>query len=235
MTQNVFGNNSRRKLDFKIGVVGEAFDQVRVNGLPAKFELFNQEGWSQQWHFLRYRKKWPWPIFGDHATMTIFAVSQNGHGQFWRSWSQKWQFLGVSQKMAMVDFWRSRNNDHFCGIAKMAMANFGDHDRMTIFRGIAKMAMAIFWRSRNNDHFCGIAKMAMASFWRSTLLIKKFDYCQETIHMYSCLLYVLDEKNWLPPTNPTRNWTTVFWNWKTNALGQGGPSLFKIQYFFVIV
>ena len=76
MTQNVFGNNSRRKLDFKIRVVGEAFNQVRVNGLPAKFELFNQEGWSQKWHFLRYRKKWPWPIFGDHATMTIFAVSQ---------------------------------------------------------------------------------------------------------------------------------------------------------------
>jgi len=44
MTQNVFGNDSRRKLDFKIGVVGEAFNQVRVNGLPAKFQLFNQEG-----------------------------------------------------------------------------------------------------------------------------------------------------------------------------------------------
>ena len=53
MTQNVFGNNSRRKLEFKIGVVGEAFNQVRVNGLPAKFQLFNQEGWS---------RKWPWPI-----------------------------------------------------------------------------------------------------------------------------------------------------------------------------
>ena len=44
MTQNVFGNDSRRKLDSKIGVVGEAFNQVRVNGIPTKFELFNQEG-----------------------------------------------------------------------------------------------------------------------------------------------------------------------------------------------
>ena len=44
MTQNVFGNDSRRKLDSKIGVVGEAFNQVRVNGLPAKFQLLNQEG-----------------------------------------------------------------------------------------------------------------------------------------------------------------------------------------------
>ena len=114
MTQNVFGNNSRRKLDFKVGVVGEAFNQVRVNGLPAKFELFNQEGWSQRWHFLRYRTKWPWPIFGDHATMTIFAVSQkwpwpvlaimiakmtifrgiakNGHGHF-LAITQQWPFL----------------------------------------------------------------------------------------------------------------------------------------------
>ena len=44
MTQNVFGNNARRKLDFKFGVVGEAFNQVHVNGLPIKIELFNQEG-----------------------------------------------------------------------------------------------------------------------------------------------------------------------------------------------
>ena len=44
MTQNVFGNDRRRKLDFKIGVVGEAFNQVRVNGLPAKFQLFKKEG-----------------------------------------------------------------------------------------------------------------------------------------------------------------------------------------------
>ena len=44
MTQNVFGNNGRRKLDFKIGVVGEALNQVHVNGLPIKIELFNQEG-----------------------------------------------------------------------------------------------------------------------------------------------------------------------------------------------
>jgi len=44
MTQNVFGNDSRRKLDFKIGVVGEAFNQVRVNGIPATFQLLNQEG-----------------------------------------------------------------------------------------------------------------------------------------------------------------------------------------------
>ena len=107
MTQNVFGNNGRRKLDFKIGVVGEAFNQVHVNGLPIKIKLFNQEV---------DRQNWPWPVLANR---------KNGHGQF----------------------------------------------------------------------------------WRSTLLIKKFEFCRETIHMYLCLLYVLEEKTGC--RRPTRQETEL--------------------------